>query len=258
MGGYMLGRPAIICGRCTYPPATRLPTTWPSVKPFTTSSRVDLSLAKVTIDLPLTDQAGRVLYHFACRGGSDAYLNSLPGIWVGPLMCTLALGSQAKEQSLLSEDDSAAWFSRGHFRPEELVGDCAKYPEFGLRRSFRLRGFRLNLEVEDVVTDSKGLAKSFTLGISLVPDPSAGASQAERPGFLDPRGQGRSCKVVTPGQEPRMCRDARGSWALVKTNGLTSKWSRRFRRSVPSVAAKRGSFRYVRHTAIAHPQCEPR
>lgn len=189
---------------------------WPNVKPLTTSVRVDLRSQKITIDLPITDQAGRVLYHFACRGGADAYLDSLPGNWVAPLMCTLAPGAQASEQSLLSEDDSAAWFSRGQFRPEELVGDCAKYPEFGVRRSFRLRGFRLKLEAQNVVVDSIGLTQSFTLAISLVSDPGARASQAERPGFLDPRGQGRSCKVVTRGQEPRMCRDANGSWTLCK------------------------------------------
>jgi hypothetical protein len=192
--------------------------TWPNVKPLATSVRVDLRSDKIVIDVPITDQAGRVRYHFACRGGSDAYLDSLPEHWVGPLMCTLAEGDQAREESLLSEDDSAAWFSRGQFRPEDLVGDCAKYPEFGVRRSFRLRGFRLRLEAQSVVTDSKGRAQSFTLAVLLVRDLGARTAQAERPGFLDPRGQGRSCKVVTPGREPRMCRDwsAGGSWALCK------------------------------------------
>src|ERR1700722_12847879 len=180
---------------------------WPKVKAQATSFRVDLSSERIVIDLPITDEAGRVLYHFACRGGSEAYLDSLPGHWVGPLMCTLAEGDQAREELLLSEDDSAAWFSRGQFRPEDLVGDCAKYPEFGVPGSFRLRGFRLRLEAQSVVADSKGLAQSFTLAVLLVRDPGARTAQAERPGFLDPRGQGRSCKVVTPGREPRMCRD---------------------------------------------------
>jgi hypothetical protein len=189
---------------------------WPSVKPQAASFRVDLSSERIVIDLPITDEAGRVLYHFACRGGRQAYLDSLSEIWVGPMMCTLALGAQTSEQSLLSEDDSAAWFSRGQFRVEELVGDCAKYPEFGVRRSFRLRGFRLDLEAQNVMPDKNGLAKSFTLAVSLVSDPGATTAQAERPGFLDPRQQGRSCKAAVPGQDPRMCRDAGGSWALCK------------------------------------------
>ena len=192
--------------------------TWPNVNSLTTSFRVDLSSEKIVIDVPITDQAGRVRYHFACRGGSDAYLDSLPENWVGPLMCTLAEGDQAREESLLSEDDSAAWFSRGQFKPEELVDDCAKYPEFGVHRSFRLRGFRLSLEAQNVVIDSKGAAQSFTLAVAWVRDAGARTARAERPGFLDPRSPGRSCKVVTPGREPRMCRgwNAGGSWALCK------------------------------------------
>jgi hypothetical protein len=95
-------------------------------------------------------------------------------------MCTLAIGDKATEGSLLSEDESAAWFSRGQFRREELVGDCAKYPEFGARRSFRLRGFRLTLEAQNVVADQNGLAQSFTLAVSLVRDRGAIAEQAER------------------------------------------------------------------------------
>ncbi len=191
---------------------------WPNVRPFAMSFPVDLTSERIAIDIPITDQAGGVVYYFACRGGGDAYLDSLSANWVGPLMCTLAIGDKASEESLLSEDDSAAWFSRGQFRREELVGDCAKYPEFGVRRSFRLRGFRLNLDAQNVLVDGSGLTRSFTLAVSLVRDPGAVAAQAERPGFLDPRGQGRTCKVVVPGKEPRMCRDwqAGGSWAVCK------------------------------------------
>ena len=189
---------------------------WPDVVAQSRAFRVDLSAEKAVIDVPVTDQAGRELYHFACRGGSQAYVDSLPEIWMGPLMCTLAPGTQAREESLLSEDGSAAWFSRGQFHAEELVGACARYPEFGVHRSFRLRGFRLNLDAHDVVAGSDGLAKSFTLVVSLVRDPRARSRRAERPGYLDPRGKGHSCEVVRSGREPRMCRDASGSFALCK------------------------------------------
>jgi hypothetical protein len=101
---------------------------WSNVTPFARSFPVDLTSERIAIDVPVTDQTGRVVYHFACRGGGEACLDSLPGNWVGPLMCTLAIGDKATEGSLLSEDESAAWFSRGQFRREELVGDCATYP----------------------------------------------------------------------------------------------------------------------------------
>src|SRR5213593_1189912 len=129
---------------------------WPNIEPFNIRVPVNLASEKVVIDVPIKNPTGRVLYHFACRGGAEAYLNSLPGNWVGPLMCILAEGDKPTEESLLSEDDSAAWFSRGQFRREELVGDCAKYPEFGVHRSFRLRGFRLTLDVQDVMADERG------------------------------------------------------------------------------------------------------
>jgi hypothetical protein len=191
---------------------------WPEVRPVTLRVPVDLTSERVAIDVPLKSRTGRVAYHFACRGGSEAYLDSLPENWVGPLMCTLAEGSEASELSLLSEDESPAWFSRGLFNREDPVGDCAAYPEFGIHRSFRLRGFRLRLDAEDVRTDRSGVAQSFVLVLSLVPDADAKAAQAEQPGFLDPRRQGRSCRVVVPGREPRMCRDWQkgGSWGVCK------------------------------------------
>ena len=108
---------------------------------------VDFTSERIAIDGPIKSPDGSVVYHFACRGGSQAYLDSLPENWVGPLMCILAVGQQAPEESLLSADGSAAWFSRGQFQREALLGDCAKYPEFGVHRSFRLRGFRLTLDI---------------------------------------------------------------------------------------------------------------
>jgi hypothetical protein len=189
---------------------------WPQVRPVTARFTVDLRAEKARIDLPIKDQAGRTLYYFACRGVSETYLDSLPGNWVGPLMCTLAEGGQAKEESLLSEDGSAAWHSRGQFRGEDLVGACAGYPEFGVHRSFRLRGFRLNLAVQDIETDDEGKAQSFILAVSVVNDAAATTSEAARPGFLNPHRSGASCNSVVRGQEPLMCRDDQGSWQACK------------------------------------------
>lgn len=186
---------------------------WPQIVPFSVSVPVRLTADRIAIDVPLKDGNGRERYHFACRGGRDTYLDSLEGVWVKPLMCTLSEGTTAREESLLSEDDAAAWFSRGQFGSTDLVGACAKYPEFGVNRSFRLRGFRLSLDARDVRVGRSGAAESFTLVVSLIDDPSARSAQAERPGFLDPRRQGADCRVVRKGTEPRMCRHSDdGSW----------------------------------------------
>lgn len=190
---------------------------WPSVQPLQRQVSVDFRGEQIQIDIPIRATDGRVIYDFACRGGSERYLDALPGNWVGPLMCTLAEGDRPTEESLLSEDDSAAWFSRGEFRGEDLVGDCGRYPEYGRRRSFRVRGMRITLEAREVHTDSVDVVRSFLLSVSVVPDPTATTAQAEQPGFLNPHGQGRSCRTVLRGRDPRMCRNASGSWEPCRT-----------------------------------------
>ncbi len=186
---------------------------WPQILPRTERVAIDLRAEQIVVDVPIRTRAGHVAYHFACRGGAERYLDSLKGNWAGPLMCTLAEGERASETSLLSEDDSPAWFSRGQFRGDDLIGDCAKYPEYGAHRSFRLRGMRLTLDAEHIASDGQGAAQSFELVLSVLPERSATTAQAERPEFLDPRRQGRTCRVVLPGREPRMCREAGGSFA---------------------------------------------
>ena len=52
---------------------------WPHVQPLSIRIPVDFTAEKIIIDVPLRDQAGTVLYHFACRGGSETYLDSLAG-----------------------------------------------------------------------------------------------------------------------------------------------------------------------------------
>ena len=91
------------------PPDTRR---WPRVQPVSAKFPIDLRAEKVVVDLPIFTSDRAVLYHFACRGVNESYLDTLPDNWVGPLTCTLAEGDQPSEDSLLSEDDSAAWFSR--------------------------------------------------------------------------------------------------------------------------------------------------
>jgi hypothetical protein len=185
---------------------------WPTVQPVDRQVSVDLRSEEIQVDVPIKTTDDRIGYYFACRGGSERYLDSLPDNWVGPLMCTLAAGDRPTEASLLSEDDSAAWFSRGQFRSEDLVGDCGRYPEYGRQRAFRLRGMRLKLEANDVKADAAGVAHSFVLSISVVPDASATTAQAAQPGFLDPHRQGRSCQTVIKGRDPRMCRNPSGSF----------------------------------------------
>lgn len=95
---------------------------WPAVESVNTGVPIDLRSDRIEIDVPIKARDGAIAYTFGCRGGSDRYLESLHENWVGPLMCTLAAGARATEESLLSEDDSAAWYSRGQYHAEDLVG----------------------------------------------------------------------------------------------------------------------------------------
>jgi hypothetical protein len=61
-------------------------------------------------------------------------------------------------------------------------------------------------------TDQLKIVRSFVLSLSVVPDATATTAQAEQPGFLNPHGQGRSCHTILRGRDPRMSRNASGSW----------------------------------------------
>ncbi len=50
---------------------------WPSVRPVSGKFVVDLRAERGVIDLPLTNNIGAVLYHFACRGVRESYLDTL-------------------------------------------------------------------------------------------------------------------------------------------------------------------------------------
>jgi hypothetical protein len=73
----------------------------------------------------------------------------------------------------------------------ELTGECARYPEYGRVRNFRLRGLHLTMTFEDVVfanlrTDTAPRLASYTLHVRVVRDPTAQRSIAESSGYLDP------------------------------------------------------------------------
>lgn len=198
---------------------------WPTVRPTTASFDVDFSAERIVIDLPIFSDSGQPLYYFACRGGQTAYLDKLPENWVGPLMCTLTTGTEPSETSLLSEDDSAAWYSRGQFSAEQLTGTCAQYPEYGAHRTFRLRAMTLTLDAQHITLSKGRLAEKFQLQVSVQQDPSAQFFQAQQPGFLRPEPSTTAnngedvldCQTVRKGNTTRMCRDWEnngGSWGI--------------------------------------------
>jgi hypothetical protein len=196
---------------------------WPKMAEFNSKFRIDTSAKEILFEIPLLDVQGQTQYGFICIGGREKYLDQLSDRsdvnLVGPLACRLIVGKanpEETEDSLLSEDGSAYWFSRGqvhNFR--ELIGSCAKYPEYGALRHFRLRGFELTLNFGNVEVDKAGNPTSFTLTVSLRRDATITSPQAEQTGYLTPYKVGYSCDKVLKGNQARMCRDWKnlgGSW----------------------------------------------
>lgn len=196
---------------------------WPEMAEFSAKVGVEASAERIFFEIPLIDVHGRTQYKFICVGGSDKYLGKLSdssGVnYVGPFGCRLVEGkwdAVRSEESLLSEDESAYWFSRGQIHNfHELTGSCGSYPEYGALRHFRLRGFELTLTFGDVELDKAENPTYFTLTVSLRRDATINSPQAEQIGYLTPYKVGYNCDKVLKGNQPRMCRDWKnlgGSW----------------------------------------------
>src|SRR5260221_14448022 len=115
---------------------------WPEIAEFSAKFGVETSADRIFFEIPLIDVHGQTQYNLICIGGSEKYLDQLSDRYnvnvVGPLVCRLVEGkgdSVKSEDSLLSEDESEYWFSRGQIHNfHDLTGSCGKYPEYGARR----------------------------------------------------------------------------------------------------------------------------
>jgi hypothetical protein len=123
----------------------------------------------------------------------------------GAFECRLKSASSSDSYSTLLTDDphqSRDWESRGRFLVQELVGECARYPEYGLERSFRVRGMLITLRMSDLKwsreshianpaldyrTDGASeYLTSFNFEVDVKSDPSATSEIAERVQFQHP------------------------------------------------------------------------
>lgn len=189
---------------------------WPKVREFEITVGFNSSSQRFDLNIPIFNEQGIPIYWFICKGGSDAYLDSLYDStdvnYVGPFSCRLDIENRESGISLLGEDDSAVWYSRGQFHSSDFVGACADYPEYGRLRHFRLRGFELTLEVTGLWMKNDKI-DYLLLKVSLKNDETATSSRAKQPGYLNPANQGRSCEKIEKGNDPLMCRNSKNySW----------------------------------------------
>ena len=181
---------------------------WPAVQSIQRTYQIDAG-SPVSISVPVKSRSGSVAYVLSCRGD------------IGSFLCALnEPGHEDDESTLLAEDESPPWHTRGQFHLAELVGECATYPEYGTHRSFRLRGMRLALGVSEIQARSSEVAH-LKLRVSVLPDPSAAGERAQRPGYLPPKFG--KCRPIRKGNEPLMCRDWKnlgGSWTECRNIGV--------------------------------------
>jgi hypothetical protein len=191
---------------------------WPIIANLDTTISINALSEIIFHKIPLKDQSGKVTYALFCHGGNQEYLDKLSDStgsnFVGALCFLLAIGeNEDVDASLLCEDGSAPWFSRGQINDyTQLIGDCGKYPEYGRLRHFRLRGFILTLHFINIIVGNKGSPIKFDVHIRVHRDKNITSSIAEQTGYLTPYKKGRSCNKILKGNEPRMFRGENGSW----------------------------------------------
>jgi len=180
---------------------------WPTVRSVQHVFSVP-DVQKMNVSLLIRSRTGAPLYRLRCAhpGYADDYS--------GDFECrldTVESGDVRVEGTLLIEDTSQlkAWPSRGRFFTADLIGACARIPEFGATRDFRLRGIKLTLQVLDPVvnTASEGWGgpgdpklKALKLKVTVQPDPSADRSIA--------------AIVPFPKQAPPQCGIKEGAWVV--------------------------------------------
>jgi hypothetical protein len=163
---------------------------WPAIRPARATYHFP-DAEKVQARETIYGQDAKPLYVLECYAYSAA--PKTPAFnYSGDFECVLhPYGTDRSFWTLLTELPNADrdWESRGRFLTAQLVEPCGEYQDLGRKRTFRLRGFKLTLNLTHVLFDNQkqnlwrdGPAlKSFDLEIAVVPDPTATSDIAATP-----------------------------------------------------------------------------
>lgn len=169
--------------------------TWPDIKSMHHVVLVD-SVGDRGISLNIESPTGRQLYRVTCHG--SGYEGDPTFDYSGDFECRLlSLYSQDVPSSLFAEraDASRDWETRARFLAEELVDDCALYPEYGNVRTFRLRGMRIVLAVSEAkfgvqtvpsTSAQRKTLRTFRFALTAYPDSGARTPIVEPVPFGEP------------------------------------------------------------------------
>lgn len=130
------------------------------------------NVAKANVSLDIESGRGVPLYNLQCH--SAEYIGDDDFAYSGDFECRLIpVPPSYAYSTLLTEDlhQSKDWESRGRFFAADLQGACARIPQFGATRSFKLRGMDLTLAIRDQEFTEDGKLASLTLVVTVRLDP---------------------------------------------------------------------------------------
>ncbi len=166
---------------------------WPSVRPFKESIYfADAANAAAKFNIIGID--GKPLYAIDCHTAN--YEGDPDFDYSGDFECRLkSLYSRDAFSTLFTEnpEQKRDWESRGRFLVQEIIGQCADYPEYGRIRHFKLRKMEITLsirnpEFEDIGYSKKGRPKlkSFSFDIEVKSDQKITGEITEPVPYLEP------------------------------------------------------------------------
>lgn len=221
---------------------------WPEMRPFEAVKEIDLQSSTTDVIFLLPSANKQPTYALICHAGDERTDEALDLVSTGGLLCTLQihqsgkLPNPASNRSLLLSDHSSPIFSRGNFNPEDVVGPCAAYPEYGAVRRFRMRGFNLTIALRPLQIDSgyhggSGFRASYDnsdrrrfpigraeLRVTLVPDAAAVNAKPAWPDYQNPKGVPASCAAPMPNREQPFCRNDQGSAMACPSDWFQQRW----------------------------------
>jgi hypothetical protein len=173
-------------------------TQWPVVRAMSGTKHFKEASSAALI-VAIESSAGSPAYTLECHAGS--FEGNSDFNYSGLFHCRLqSVSSKDTLPSLLFEKPhpSSDWEGRARFLLGEVLGDCAKVPDWGAIRTFRLRQMNIQLSISDVSLDQLGQdfkVRSFTFSYDVSPDPAANTSLVAQPRTPEPAwfGSAKGC-----------------------------------------------------------------
>lgn len=216
----------------------RLGPPYPTIRPVS-GHKTFASRTPGLFTMRIPGKAGLAAYDLACRAAVG-----VAGLDQWGIRCRL-FASGGRVDLLANAVDPYSQESQAVVRPEQLFGACGKYPAWGDRRAFRLRGFVLTLSLRDALFAAippnyppglivpQFLLKSVKLFASVRPDAAARSPVALPRGYIFWGIDGRSdCRqiLVPPSARGRGVGGAASAGAIRRPEHVGTAGGRNFDR----------------------------